>query len=310
MFLMADADRRIRAVATGQMGAFSRSQANEAGLTDHQLRSRVQSGFLERVGPNAFRMPGTDNTELARLSALMIDVGEPCWAAGPTAAALHRLDGFELAPPFHLVTPRDRQVRRTGSVIHTSEFIPVFDCCEIDGIRTIRATRTLIDLARICDRTVLTIALDSAVRDRLTSETAVHRRLARIRGRGRFGVIPLLEVIEGNEIIRGGHSFLEREFLRLVSGGGLPRPATQAVLTRAGDRLVRVDFRFPETRVVVEVLGYRFHRTRAQLSRDVERLNALIADGYRPYQFTYDQVMHGSKAVLDQVSAALHQQAA
>jgi hypothetical protein len=42
--------------------------------------------------------------------------------------------------------------------------------------------------------------------------------------------------------------------------------------------------------VVVELLGYRFHRSPAQLRRDVERANALLLDGYAPFQFTYDQL--------------------
>ena len=54
---------------------------------------------------------------------------------------------------------------------------------------------------------------------------------------------------------------------------------------------VRVDFRFLGTPVVVEVLGNRFHRTKEQLRRDGERMNALLRDGLLPYQFSYDQVI-------------------
>ena len=42
---------------------------------------------------------------------------------------------------------------------------------------------------------------------------------------------------------------------------------------------------------VVELLGYRFHRTKQQMARDAERLNALVIDGFTPFQFTYDQVV-------------------
>ena len=54
---------------------------------------------------------------------------------------------------------------------------------------------------------------------------------------------------------------------------------------------MRVDCRFPGTNIVVELLGYRFHRTKAQLARDTERLNALILRGFAPFQFTYEQVV-------------------
>ena len=85
----------------------------------------------------------------------------------------------------------------------------------------------------------------------------------------------------------------------------LPRPLTQQVLTRAGDRLVRVDCRFPGSPVIVELLGYRWHRTKAQMSRDAERQNALILDGFLPIQFTYDQVTLDPNGTIDTVRRTL-----
>ena len=113
------------------------------------------------------------------------------------------------------------------------------------------------------------------MRDGRFNESLVHRRIVALRTRGRHGIPRLIEAIEGVEIARGGHSWLEREHLRLAAAGGLPRPEPQQVLARAGGRVVRVDFRFPATPVVVEVLGYRYHRTPEQLRRDAERMNAL-----------------------------------
>lgn len=304
---MTKAQRSIIELATGQLGAFSRSQAHAAGLTDHQLRSRVTSGFLESIGPNAFRLPGTGTTPHALLMGLMLDIGEPVFAAGPTAAALYRFDGFDLAEPFHVVIHRGRNVRRIRAVVHTAQHLPEMDRSRVDGIPTTRPTRTLIDLARMVDASALTRALDAAVRDGLTGTEALLRRIASLEGRGygRLATDKLLAVIEGCEIERGGHSFLEREFLRLVEARGLPRPLTQQVLGRANDRLVRVDFRFPGTKVVVEVLGYRYHRTPSQLSRDAERLNELVARGYLPFQFSYDHVLNRPDDVVAVLVAAL-----
>jgi hypothetical protein len=98
-------------------------------------------------------------------------------------------------------------------------------------------------------------------------------------------------VLAGREVTRGGHSWLEREYLRALAAADLPRPMTQPILARAQDRLVRVDCYFEGTDVVVELLGYRFHRTKAQMARDAARMNALLTKSYRPYQFTYSQVV-------------------
>jgi very-short-patch-repair endonuclease len=68
---------------------------------------------------------------------------------------------------------------------------------------------------------------------------------------------------------------------------------------------VRVDCRFPGTRVVVELLGYRWHRTQEQLSRDSSRINALVLDGFAPMQFTYDQVTVDPDWVIAQTRQAL-----
>jgi very-short-patch-repair endonuclease len=304
---MGESDRDLAAIAEGQMGAFSRAQAHGVGLTDDRLSARVRDGWLQRIGPNAFRFPGTDLMPLARLMGLMIDVGAPCWAYGPTAAALHRFDGFELGTPFHLVLPRHRQVRRVGMSIHTSEHLPETDRTVIDGISVLRATRTLIDLARIVDRQALTRACDSAFRDGRVHEEQLRRRLHSFgdRAAARLGADVLLQVLNGSEIERGGHSFLEREFLRLVHENGLPSPLTQQVLGRTRERLIRVDFRFPDTNVVVEVLGYRYHRSREQMAIDAERMNSLIGQGYSPYQFTFEQVMQQSHAVISTLRRAL-----
>lgn len=98
---------------------------------------------------------------------------------------------------------------------------------------------------------------------------------------------------------------MERRFLELCASAGLPRPVTQQVLSRTRDTLVRVDCRFRGTPVVVELLGYRWHRTSDQLGRDAARLNALILEGFVPMQFTYDQVTSDSAWVLSQTRRAL-----
>jgi hypothetical protein len=305
-------DFDIVAVARRQHGAFSRKQAHEVGLTDERLTARVRQGWLVRIGPNAFRFPGTDLTPQSQLVGLMIDVGEPCWAYGPTAAALQEFDGFELGAPFHLVIPRGRQVRRVGVAIHTSEYLPATDQTEVDGIPTLRATRTLLDLARLVDRATLTRACDSAFRDGRVHEDRLRRRIHALGepAASRLGLEALLLVLDGSERERGGHSYLEREFLRLLDEQGLPRPLPQQVLSQVGARLIRVDFRFPGTKIVVEVLGYRYHRSREQMAIDAARMNALIADGYAPYQFTYEQVMERSHLVVATVRRALGSAAA
>jgi very-short-patch-repair endonuclease len=302
---MTNTYRRLLAVATGQLGLVSRRQANAVGLSNAQLRNRVSSGSLLQVGNDTFRFPGAPADAVAELRALMLDIGGDVWASGPTAAALHGFDGFRLRPPFDVLILRDRNVRRLGHRVHTTTSLDLIDRGVVDGLACTSAARTLIDLARTESVSRLTEALDSGLRDGRFSEASLHRRIVALRSKGRFGVPRLVEAIEGVEATRGAHSWLEREYLRLIDAARLPRPSTQQILTRAGDKVVRVDFRFEGTPVVVEVLGYHAHRSREHLQRDTERLNALLSDGFRPYQFTYAQVVEQPGDVVEQTSRAL-----
>ena len=233
---------------------------------------------------------------------MVLDIDGPCWAAGATAAALH---GFRLQAPFDIVVPRGRHPQRLGQRIHTTTSIERIDQTVVDGLPTLTPTRTLIDLAARSSIERLTAALDSALRDGGTSEDFLHRRMVALRRSGRPGVGRLMDVVAGADATRGGHSWLEREFLRLVQGAGLRCPATQQTSSRRGDRLVRVDCRFDATPVVVELLGYRWHRTRQQMQVDAERMNRLILDGFVPIQLTYVDVVERPAASIEVVREAL-----
>ena len=234
----------------------------------------------------------------------MAGIGDPVWACGPTSGALSGFDGFVLEPPFHLLVPRGRNVRRIGHVIHTTETLPLIDRRTKFGLATTSPTRAIIEMARFETPVRLTAALDSAIRDGGTTENHLHKRIAALHSKGRHGIPGLLAVIEGAEITRGGHSWLERRFLELCGTWNLPRPTAQEVLTKARDKLVRVDFRFPGTPIVVEVLGYRFHRTVSQMQRDTERMNRLVLDGYMPLQFGYLHIAEQEVWVRSQLAEA------
>ena len=307
---MTNTDRLLADIAHGQLGIVRRQAANAAGVTDRQLRSRVQSGTLIQTGPHSFRLFGDPMTPIGRLRSILADLGGGAFASGPTAAALHGFDGFRLAPPFDITLLRGRNMRRIGHRIHTTTTLDLIDRSDVQHVPAMSPARTIIDLARHVSDQHLADAVDSGRRDGLFTDDLLHRRIVALRSSGRYGIPKLLSVLESSEIAIGAHSWLERKFLEVIGSAGLPVPATQQVLSRAGDRLVRVDFRFPATAVVVEVLGYRYHRTATQMARDAERTNALLADGYTPFQFTYAQVVEEAATVAATVARAIRMDAA
>jgi hypothetical protein len=288
-------------IESGRVTSVRRRSATADGQRhDVPLRSRDLSGIRSRGNSSLIYA-----RNLLELRELIASVGPPSWAYGPTSAALGGFDGFPLGPPFHLVVPHKRSVNRMGHVIHRGRDITRLDMAEVDGVPTMSATRTIIDLAGSESRERLAAAIDSALRDRLTSEDFLHSRIVELRCRGRAGLAGLVSVLEGNEITRGGHSWLERRFLVLLADAGLPRPETQAIVGIRNMRLIRVDCLFPGTNVVVELLGYRFHRTTMQMQNDAERMNRMILDGLHPLQCTYTDVATASPTMMASLREAL-----
>lgn len=306
---MSTTDLKLQQLADDTFGIIRRSAAHRVGITDAAIRTRVHTGALRQTGPHTFRLFAAPASPIAQLIALTTDLADDALACRNSAAALHGFDGFSLRAPFDVLIPRNRNMRRIGHRIHTTSDLDLIDRAVVQGCPTTSGARTLIDLARTESPEALTTALDSGLRDGIFSEDLLHRRIVALRRSGRVGIPKLLRVIEGHEITSGAHSWLEREFLRIVAAAGLPRPLTQQVLSSAGDRLVRVDFHFAGTPIVIEVLGYRYHRSPSQMRRDAERQNALLRDGYLPFSFTYDQVVNEALSVTNGVAVALALQA-
>ena len=224
------------------------------------------------------------------LIELISSIDIPCWASGVTAAALHGFDGFVLRPPFHVTIERGHNLRRIGHQIHTTDTIGGLDRGWAHGIPVLSPSRTLLDIACAVPKDKLVNAISGALRDGLVSEDFLHRRVNQLRVRGRNGVRPLLAALECRELRQGGDSWLEREYLRITGSAGLPRPTMQQVLGVRREKLVRVDCRYPGTNLVVELLGYQWHRTQMQMQVDAERLNRLQMNGFVVLQFTYRHV--------------------
>lgn len=76
-------------------------------------------------------------------------------------------------------------------------------------------------------------------------------------------------------------SELERRFLRVVQEAGLPRPLTNHQVEG-----FEVDAVWLQQRLVVELDGWEFHRTRAAFERDRERDAVLMLAGWRTMRIT------------------------
>ncbi len=164
-----------------------------------------------------------------------------------------------------------------------------------EGIPLTNVVLTLIDLACGLDPAQLERAVNEA--DRLDLIDPSTLRAALDAYAGRPGVARLRELLD-RRTFRLTDSDLERLFLPLVAQAGMPLPLTRQRLNG-----FRVDFFWPDLRLVVETDGLRYHRTPAQQARDQVRDQAHLAAGFTPLRFTHAQVRYEAEHVRSTLQA-------
>ena len=103
---------------------------------------------------------------------------------------------------------------------------------------------------------------------------------------------------------RQAESVLET-LLRLVLHGAGLRPRTQYTIRDRRTFVARVDFCWPEQRLVVEADGFAFHSDRAAYRRDRDRHNDLERLGWRVLRFTWEDVHRRPEHVVGLVRECL-----
>ncbi len=157
---------------------------------------------------------------------------------------------------------------------------------------------TLVDLATMLDRAALTAAVNEADRLGLLDPEALREALEE--HRGRRGVRRLRELLDRETFVLTD-SELERMLVPIALRAGLGKPESQVWLNG-----FRVDFVWPELRLVVETDGLTYHRTPAQQARDRVRDQAHVASGWTVLRFTHAQVRFDPGHVEATLRAILH----
>ncbi len=159
------------------------------------------------------------------------------------------------------------------------------------GLPVTSVARLLLDLAAETPPAQLGRLVERTERLRLYDGLAIERVLSRAGGhRGRR---PLEAAADERDPPPDTRSELERRFLDLILEGGLPRPALNVMV--AG---YEVDVLWPAQRVIVELDGFEFHRTRDAFERDRIRDAALQLAGYVVLRVTFRRLGSDPKALL------------
>lgn len=185
--------------------------------------------------------------------------------------------GLEISVPVSV------RSRPSGLVVHRRNLRDA-NLAIRDGIPVTSVVCTLIDCAQSLEDSPLERMVNEA--DRLDLVDPETLRSALHGYRGWRGVARLRRLL-ARRIFRLTDSELERWFLPQVQRAGLPLPLTQQHLNG-----FRVDFFWPDLRLVVETDGLRYHRTPAQQARDRIRDQAHLVAGFIPLRFTHWQVRY------------------
>jgi very-short-patch-repair endonuclease len=209
-------------------------------------------------------------------------------------AAAYLLGLLAGAAPLAEVVVRD-QLRIEGVRVRRSRRVDACDRFVWRGVPVTSVARTMVDLASVLSLNALARAFHEAGIRYDTTPAQVEAVLAR-RPNSR-GAANLRAVIHGDEPVL--LSKLERRFRRLLREAGLPLPETNRP---AGGR--RIDCRWPEHRLTVELDGYRFHRSRHAWERDRRREREARARGDDFRRFTFGDVEH-PRAMLAELRSVL-----
>jgi very-short-patch-repair endonuclease len=275
-----------------------RQQLLRLGFSRREIDGAVTRGALIPIHRGVYAVGHRRLSAKGVWTAAVLACGPEAVLSHRPALALHDLRPVPGGAVDVTVPGRTRKGQR-GIRVHNVRTLHADDRDEIDCIPITEIHRALLDYAEIASRQQLRYAIDAGLRREVLDQWKFDALFAR--SHGRHGLKPLLTTLDE---IRGPalwtDSELERAFLALIRAAGLQEPLTQQILE--GER---VDFFWPHARLVVEVDGYEFHKSRAQFEADRRRDAKLMIAGYRVLRVTQQRIQFGSAALLSELIALL-----
>lgn len=286
-------EQKIAGLAGAAKGVVTRMELLNAGVSRAGIDRRVRKGLLIPEYRGVYRVGHGAPSVEARYMAAVKAGGEGAVLSGMAAAWWQGLVKGA-APPPEVTARGERRVE--GIRFRRSRRMHPLDVATYKGIPITTVPRTLLDMAAELSPGDLARACHEAWIRHGTTPAHVDAVLARspnAPGAGR-----LRRVMRGDE--RVTLSKLERGFLSLLEAHGLPLPETNRV---AGTK--RVDCRWPEHGLTVELNGYRFHNSRHAWEQERVREREARKRGDEWRTFTYSDVFEDPTYMLGELRGLL-----
>jgi predicted transcriptional regulator of viral defense system len=300
---MGNVDVRVFERCRTQRGLVTLSQLHADGLTEKQIRTRVQRGWLVRADTNVFRHVMAESSWEQKLLIAVLAAGPGALAARRSAS---RLWGVTNAPSPRIEVVVRRWTRRpitSGQLIESTD-LRQEDIALIDGIPVTSVPRTIIDCAaKVGPHRLLELA-DNAVHQRLTTYEEILDRFVRLARRGRPGVVRTREMLEQRLGVEIGTDLFEQMVLEIVAEYGLPLPIPQFPVIVNGEKYF-LDLAWPAVKRFVECDGWDTHALPQAITSDDLRQNDLVLAGWKPLRFSWHTVKYDRPVVARQIAMAM-----
>ncbi len=239
-------------------------------MTRKQLDAFVRSGDLVRIWYGVYGLAEPTMTD--RLHALGLVMTEEPVACLGTAAALYGFD-VQGTTAIHVFDPGVRMRPNIGLMVHQRTGAPIR---RIAGQLATTPAWTAIETARQLPRPRALATLDAALHSGYCSPADLAAAVREQRGRrGIVAVRELLPLADGR-----AESAMESEARLVMIERGLPRPELQYEIQSLDGETYRVDFAWPDARVVAEYESIDWHAGPAEMIRDKKRLAAIQELGW------------------------------
>ena len=283
----------VARIASRSHGVVTRRQLLATGVSEDEIDHRIAAGALLREHRGVYRVGHRAPSVEATYLAAVLAAGEGALLCGRAAA--HVLGLVKGAAPIPEIIARTQR-RIEGVRTHRSRSLSARDATAVRGIPITTVPRTLVDIASELSLDALARACHEAGVRYGTTPKAVEAVLARRSNNP--GTKKLRQVIHGD--VKVTLSKLEAHFLELLRNENLPLPITNRP---AGGR--RVDCRWPDRRLTVELDSYRFHNSRHSWEQDRRREREARARGDDFRRYTYGDVLEHPRVMLDELGDRL-----
>jgi very-short-patch-repair endonuclease len=277
-------------LARRQHGVVARRQLLGLEMSSKAIEHRVAIGRLHPLMRGVYALGRPTVDERGRWMAAILACGPDALLSHCSAANLWDIHSPRPAV-IEVTVPSTRRGHRPGIRVNRRALPPApadAPPCwsrirrSVAGIPLTDPVTTLIDLAASLPIDEVEDAVNAADRIGLVRIDRLRAALASRPPRPGTG---RLKKLLDPRTFRRTDTRLERRFLPIAAAAGLPLPQTQVHLNG-----YRVDFYWPELRLVVETDGLTYHRTPSQQAEDIRRDQAHMAAGLAPLRFTRDQV--------------------